>query len=216
NGFSDIVNGYQKYYLTNLSRKRIPNRMGEEKLTVYNNAAVPIEVGRGRVVGVLAVDNLNVNRFITKLDVVTLLNYATQIGLAVESFWSHEKILNQSITDPMPGLYNRRFFEQSLEEEIKRCQRYGRSCGLIMADIDFFKKVNDTFGHDAGDEVIKQMSGLLRENTRGLDIVARLGGEEFAVLMPETQPSSMGVFTKRLLKKVRETPPPIEAMRRLD
>jgi diguanylate cyclase (GGDEF)-like protein len=155
----------------------------------------------------LAVDNLYINRPITKSDVASLLNYATQVGLAFQSLETHEKILKQSLTDPLTGLYNRRFFEQELDHEIKRCQRYGRAFTLLMADIDYFKKINDTYGHDAGDEILKQVGYLIKANLRGLDTVARVGGEEFAVILPETPPNSISVITRRLMKAMRGCEP---------
>jgi diguanylate cyclase (GGDEF)-like protein len=212
NGLSDLVNGYYKYFVTNRAEKRIKKNLNEEHLTILNNAAVPLQVSHGRVVGALAVDNLNINRPITKSDVATLLNYSTQVGLAIESFWNHEKILNQSVTDPMTGLFNRRFFERTLTQELGRCQRYKRCCSLILVDIDHFKKVNDTYGHGAGDEVIKQVACLLRDSVRSMDVMARIGGEEFAVLLPETPPQNLKVVVNRLLKMVREMKPQVKRM----
>jgi diguanylate cyclase (GGDEF)-like protein len=207
NGMSDLVNGYYKYYLTNNSVKRIADRFEEENLVVYNNASVPIQVGRGRVIGILAVDNLNINRFITQSDVSSLMNYSTQVGLAIESFRSHERALAQSITDPMTGLYNRRFFDRALAQELARCVRYKRCASLIFLDIDHFKRVNDTYGHGAGDEIIKQTATLLRSSVRSLDVVARIGGEEYAILLPETPPNNVSTVVKRILRTIRETKP---------
>jgi diguanylate cyclase (GGDEF)-like protein len=139
--------------------------------------------------------------------VASLLNYGTQVGLAIQSLETHEKILQQSLTDPLTGLYNRRFFEQELDHEIKRCQRYGRAFTLLLADIDYFKKINDTYGHDAGDEILKQVGYLIKSNLRGLDIVARVGGEEFAIILPETPPNSISIVTRRLMKAMRNCKP---------
>ncbi|HVZ81829.1 MAG TPA: sensor domain-containing diguanylate cyclase [bacterium] len=208
---SDIVNGYQGYFLSNNIPGRIP-KTTSYRVQVLNNAVVPIQVGKGRIIGVLAVDNLFQNKPITLGDVHGLMNYATQVGLAIESFRAHQKAVGLSMTDPMTGLYNRRYFDQALDQEIKRCRRYGRAFSLLLLDIDHFKRINDTYGHGAGDEVIRQVAGLIRRNLRGLDVVARVGGEEFAVILPETPPQNLNTVVQRLLREMRAAKPVPAAM----
>lgn len=91
-----------------------------------------------------------------------------------------------AFTDHLTGLANRRRFERQLEREVGRVERFGRPFTLLMLDIDSFKNLNDNFGHDAGDDAIRRLSKALREGTRGIDLAARIGGEEFAVLLVET------------------------------
>jgi diguanylate cyclase (GGDEF)-like protein len=91
-----------------------------------------------------------------------------------------------AFTDHLTGLANRRRFERQLEREVARMQRFAHPFSLLMIDIDSFKNLNDSFGHDAGDEAIRRLSKVLREGTRGIDLAARIGGEEFAVLLVET------------------------------
>ncbi len=91
-----------------------------------------------------------------------------------------------AFTDHLTGLANRRRFERQLEREVGRVLRFGHPFSLLMIDIDSFKNLNDSFGHDAGDEAIRRLSRVLREGTRGIDLAARIGGEEFAVLLVET------------------------------
>jgi len=91
-----------------------------------------------------------------------------------------------AFTDHLTGLANRRRFERQLEREVARMQRFAHPFSLLMIDIDSFKNLNDTFGHDAGDEAIRRLSRVLREGTRGIDLAARIGGEEFGVLLVET------------------------------
>jgi diguanylate cyclase (GGDEF)-like protein len=91
-----------------------------------------------------------------------------------------------AFTDHLTGLANRRRFERQLEREVGRFLRYGHPFSLLMIDIDNFKNLNDTFGHDAGDDAIRHISKVLREGTRGIDLASRIGGEEFAVLLVET------------------------------
>jgi diguanylate cyclase (GGDEF)-like protein len=113
-----------------------------------------------------------------------------------------------AFTDHLTGLANRRRFERQLEREVGRVLRFERPFTLLMIDIDNFKNLNDTFGHDAGDDAIRRISRVLREGTRGIDLAARIGGEEFAVLLVETsQNVGMEVAERlRVAIKALETP----------
>src|SRR5215216_248227 len=92
-----------------------------------------------------------------------------------------------AFTDHLTGLANRRRFERQLEREVGRVERFGHPFSLLMLDIDMFKNLNDSFGHDVGDDAIRRISRVLREGTRGIDLAARIGGDEFAVLLVETR-----------------------------
>lgn len=100
--------------------------------------------------------------------------------------------------DPLTGLFNRRHFNRIAEKEIRRTIRYGRPLSAMMFDIDFFKRVNDTFGHAAGDLVLKSVARIAMETVRTTDIVARYGGEEFVVLLPETPAAKATILAERL------------------
>lgn len=102
-----------------------------------------------------------------------------------------EKLHDQSIRDPLTGLYNRRFLEATLEQELHRSGRHHTGLGVIMADIDKFKAFNDSFGHNAGDIVLKEVGALFRRSVRTEDIVCRYGGEEFLIVMPDTSLESV-------------------------
>ena len=91
---------------------------------------------------------------------------------------------NLSQIDTLSGLYNRRFMNKKIEEEISKYKRYKIPFSVLLIDVDFFKKINDTYGHDKGDFVIKRISNLLKQNIRDSDICARWGGEEFLILVP--------------------------------
>jgi diguanylate cyclase (GGDEF)-like protein len=108
-----------------------------------------------------------------------------------------------AFTDHLTGLANRRRFERQLEREVGRVQRYERPFSLLMLDIDRFKNLNDSFGHDAGDEAIRRISRVLREGTRGIDLAARIGGEEFAVLLVETSKEGGFEVAERLRMAIK-------------
>lgn len=103
-----------------------------------------------------------------------------------------------AFTDHLTGLANRRRFERQLEREVGRTMRFGHPFSLLMIDIDNFKNLNDSFGHDAGDDAIRRISKVLREGTRGIDLAARIGGEEFAVLLVETTQAGATEVAERL------------------
>lgn len=113
-----------------------------------------------------------------------------------------------AFTDHLTGLANRRRFERQLEREVGRVMRFGHPFSLLMIDIDNFKNLNDTFGHDAGDDAIRRISRVLREGTRGIDLASRIGGEEFAVLLVETSQGAGVEVAERLRVAIKaiETP----------
>jgi diguanylate cyclase (GGDEF)-like protein len=112
------------------------------------------------------------------------------------------KLEEQSITDSLTGLKNRRFFDERLREEFQRAQRYGDYLSLIMADLDHFKLVNDRFGHQAGDVVLREAAALIRGSLRDPDICARYGGEEFAVILPKTHLTGALAVAERVWRSV--------------
>jgi two-component system cell cycle response regulator len=95
--------------------------------------------------------------------------------------------MEQAVTDALTGLHNRRYMEGHLATLVQQAIQAGRALSVVIADIDYFKSVNDTYGHDAGDAVLREFAARLRRNTRGIDLACRLGGEEFVVIMPDTE-----------------------------
>jgi diguanylate cyclase (GGDEF)-like protein len=114
-----------------------------------------------------------------------------------------------AFTDHLTGLANRRRFERQLEREVSRTLRYERPFSLLMLDIDNFKLVNDTFGHNAGDDAIRRLSKALQEGTRGIDLASRIGGEEFAILLVETDQEAAMEVAERLRLAIRDTNIPL-------
>lgn len=115
-----------------------------------------------------------------------------------------ERITYLSFHDPLTDIYNRRYFMEAGEEEIKRVQRYEDTLSVLMLDIDHFKKVNDTYGHPAGDAVLENLASLLKNKLRDVDIPGRLGGEEFGILMPNTNKEQALKAADRIRKIIEE------------
>lgn len=115
---------------------------------------------------------------------------------------ANDKLEKLAFRDGLTNLYNHRYFQEILAKEIARVERYGHPLALLLFDIDHFKKVNDTYGHPAGDQVLIHMAKAISKAVRPSDIIARYGGEEFAVILPETNLSGMKVFAERLRRCV--------------
>jgi diguanylate cyclase (GGDEF)-like protein len=126
-----------------------------------------------------------------------------QMGLALERANADLKLLAN--TDPLTGLANRRRFMEALDQEMERAQRYARPLSLVLLDLDYFKKVNDTHGHAAGDDVLRSAAKVLRSVCRDLDLAARLGGEELALLLPETDAAGAGTVAERVRRRMETT-----------
>jgi diguanylate cyclase (GGDEF)-like protein len=109
-----------------------------------------------------------------------------------------QEVYKMALIDPLTGLFNRRYIEQRLEDEIARSQRHGRPLSVIMFDLDEFKQVNDTYGHSAGDALLKAFADRLSRATRGSDASGRYGGDEFLVVLPECKPENVQAVLKRL------------------
>ena len=109
-----------------------------------------------------------------------------------------QEVYKMALLDPLTGLFNRRYIEQRLEDEIKRSERHGRGLSVILFDLDEFKQVNDTYGHGAGDALLKAFADRLSKATRGSDASARYGGDEFLVVLPECKPENVQHVLRRL------------------
>ncbi|MFP4437130.1 MAG: PAS domain S-box protein [Chloroflexaceae bacterium] len=115
---------------------------------------------------------------------------ARQIALALTSLTLREQLQQQAIRDALTGLYNRRYLDETLPRELHRAERDGQPVGIIMLDIDHFKRFNDTYGHDAGDTVLRAVGTFLQQHTRGADIACRYGGEELTLVLPGASPAA--------------------------
>jgi diguanylate cyclase (GGDEF)-like protein/PAS domain S-box-containing protein len=137
-------------------------------------------------------------------DLELITSMAAFISLLIEEFQMEEALVQMANTDALTGLNNRRKLLASLEEEFARTKRYGRYFSLCMLDLDHFKMVNDQYGHDAGDLVLKAISEIITQELRESDISGRIGGEEFALLLPDTELNKAGELSERLRMKIEQ------------
>ena len=128
------------------------------------------------------------------------------VDLQKELVEKNKRLELLSITDGLTKLHNHRYFQDELSKAFDESQRYDRPLSLVMIDIDFFKKVNDTYGHAVGDDVLKAVARLYQESVRSTDLVARYGGEEFAVMMPETELMDAITFAEKIRSLIESTP----------
>lgn len=128
------------------------------------------------------------------------------VDLQKELMETNRRLELLSITDGLTKLHNHRYFQDELARAFEESERYERPLSLAMIDIDYFKKVNDTYGHAVGDEILKGVANLYRESVRTTDLVARYGGEEFAVMMPETNLADALTFAEKIRSLVESTP----------
>jgi len=113
---------------------------------------------------------------------------AEHVALALTNIKLRATLRHQSVRDPLTGLFNRRYMEETLERELRRAERSQGPLGVVMLDLDQFKLFNDTYGHGAGDLLLRELSALLKAQIRGADIASRYGGEEFALILPAVPP----------------------------
>ena len=155
-------------------------------------------LSENKMVGALMIENL------PKDDVEKFLILSTQFALEIKKALLYETVERLSITDSLTGRYVRRYFSERLKEELERSERYKLNFALLVLDIDDFKRCNDSYGHLVGDIILKDISGIMEESVRGVDIVARHGGEEFAVILSETNKEGAMVVAERIRKRIEE------------
>lgn len=166
---------------------------------IWNMICIPLQVGDA-ILGVVSLDNKSEG--FTQEDLTKVNHLAGQVAIAVQNAELYER----SITDGLTQLFIRRYFDDHLEQEMKRTLRTGSSTALLLFDIDHFKRFNDTYGHQVGDWVIQKVAAVARACIRdGLDMAARYGGEEFAIVMPDTTLEGAVQVAERLRQAVEES-----------
>ncbi|MCK4384808.1 MAG: sensor domain-containing diguanylate cyclase [candidate division Zixibacteria bacterium] len=165
--------------------------------------AVPM-ISRGKVIGVLDAKSKRVGAFLNQ-DEKIFSTLAGSAALAIENASLHQKTKELTITDELTGIYNYRYFTRKLSQEIKRAKRYKQFLSLLMIDIDWFKRCNDTYGHLFGNKVLKELAQRIKDSVRDVDVVSRYGGEEFAVILPQTNKKDAQMIGERIRHHVEST-----------
>jgi diguanylate cyclase (GGDEF)-like protein len=196
------------------SQPMIVNNIREDDLFIKSEtsyvrsiACIPMVV-YSDVVGVINVTNKKDGKEFTEEDVEMLKAVADQAAVAVNK----AQLWDMAVTDSLTGLYVRRYFIVKLQEEIHRAERYNKPLSVVMVDLDRFKKINDTYGHDAGDRALKTISQFFQKNIRDIDAIGRYGGEEFVMLIPDADKKAAFCLAERLRKelakvKLEDLPP---------
>lgn len=165
-----------------------------------NTLCIPL-LAHGQTIGVFHI--LVGDNFTEEIKSIAF-TIAEHISLALANITLQETLRNQASCDPLTGLFNRRYMEQSLELELSRSLRHKTSCALLMLDIDHFKLFNDNYGHDAGDFVLKFLAKLLINTVRKEDIICRIGGEEIAIILPQTNLEEATNCAKKICTTVND------------
>lgn len=173
----------------------IPTYTGKrDMLSSYHASLLLVE---DKPIGVIAITNSFPNAF-TSDDLRIFSIIARHSSIAINNALLHKRLKELSITDGLTGLYCYRYFNDVLEKEILRGTRYQQTFSLLMLDIDGFKKVNDNFGHPQGDEVLRELAQILKRVCRQVDIISRCGGEEFTIILPETDLEGAFILAERI------------------
>ncbi|HEV7892362.1 MAG TPA: sensor domain-containing diguanylate cyclase [Pyrinomonadaceae bacterium] len=170
-------------------------------------AAVPV-IFHERTMGVLMVTSDEPERVWQDNEIMLMMTVADQMAVAVNHARLFQQMQREALTDGLTGCFNRRFFEIQLERDLHLATRMRQPVSLILIDIDHFKGVNDTHGHDAGDAALRILASELREEVRGVDTAARYGGEEFAIILPQAGPEGAFAVAERLRTRIERTEVP--------
>jgi len=177
----------------------VPNYVPMFKET-RSKMCIPL-ISFGQTLGVLALDSARTGSF-QIADSQPLESVADISATAIQNAYYVERVRQLAYIDGLTGIFNRRFFEMRIAEEMERARRYEGGMAVIMMDIDHFKRLNDEFGHLLGDEVLRQVSSVFSQHLRKVDIVCRYGGEEFAILLPQTSVEQALNVAEKLRKEI--------------
>ena len=159
----------------------------------------------GELVGSLNQGSRDARHFAPGIATDLLEHLAAVAAMCIDNCINHERLKLDGLTDPLTGISNRRFFERRLAEEVERWARQSGPLVCMLVDVDFFKQVNDQYGHQVGDRVLRQIASLLGQDLRGSDVLARYGGEEFVLLLPGTTPAQGAAIAERLRSNIEHS-----------
>lgn len=154
--------------------------------------------------GLIVADNIFTKKSISEEEIKFFTMLANQAGLAIENSQLYEMMVHKSHTDPVTGLWNHGFFQEKLGETVQESRANDFPVSLAIIDLDNFKKLNDTYGHQHGDVILREVARLFKESSRDIDYVCRYGGEEFALILPYTSKQQSYEIAERLRNKVEQ------------
>ncbi len=190
-------------HLTPQTVKNFPDDPLLKILKTQEAAIVPLKA-KDKINGVVIADNIFTRRPISQHDMRMFIMLANQAGLAIENSQLYEQAIIRSNIDSLTGLWNHGYFHHLLYSELGKAKINQTALSLIMLDMDNFKIYNDNLGHQAGDEILKQLAGLLSDHSRKMDWVARYGGEEFAAILPQTSKKEAMIIGERLRQIIEQ------------
>ena len=176
-----------------------------EPFSIQRILFVPL-VSHDRAVGVMTLDQADDHPIFTPEQIDLACTIGAQVAVSVENARLYARVQKLAITDSLTGLYNRRGLFEFGRREVERARRFGRPLAAIMFDLDHFKRVNDTYGHATGDQVLASLAARCRQELREVDLLGRYGGEEFAVLLPEIELADAGQVAERLRQSTAQAP----------
>lgn len=192
----EVFNSGKPRLIQNVKKDKSFAFRDAERDSMRSLICVPLMV-KESAIGVMNIVNRREGRF-NEDDLQTALTMANQAAVVIEK----ALLFNLATIDGLTGLVVRRHFQAKMEEEFRRAKRYSKPLSYLMTDIDHFKKFNDTYGHQIGDMVLREVAKIVRDSARDTDTAARYGGEEFAVILPETEPDGAMLFAERLRQRV--------------
>ncbi len=177
----------------------------EEMSEIRSRAVIPLFLA-GSLIGTLNLGSRDADRYRSDQGTDFLRQLGCKISLVIDNILAHQRLLALTVTDQLTGLANRRQFDSALLREMDRTRRHGTPLACIAADLDGFKGINDRLGHQTGDKALQHVAALLRENSRRSDLVARYGGDEFAVILPHTTLDGAVRVAQKYLQKLQDSP----------
>jgi len=192
-----VVYDYQRWEGRTLLFQEMPSA---------NVLGVPL-LSDDELIGTLSAGDVNLKRVFTEDDIRLLGMFAQQATIAIKNARLFTEMQHLAITDPLMGIYNRRYFFSAAIREYERARRYHHPLAVIIADLDDFKQINDRYGHPIGDRVLQEVSGMFRRELRSIDLLARYGGEEIVMLLPETDCSGVITVVERLRSRLMSAIP---------
>lgn len=193
------------FFVENLNKMGISTQSLNRVESIGGHLLTPI-VHRNKLLGIVLIGEKHNKKLYSQSEVEILSLLTNFLAVALTNVRLYKEMERVSVTDPLTGLFNRRYFENFLQNEVSRARRFNHPLSLVMLDVDHFKNYNDCLGHPAGDRLLQQLANVLTKTARSTDILARYGGEEFCVILPEIGQDGALSFSERLRNLVFSYP----------